>query len=81
MPVVRLPALEVLPGETSVSLELYAARLGAVRAVGDLDSTGGEGKSAVLLCPVQALMQGVPEPGRVADLLRRGEAWGHARSV
>ena len=75
VPVVRLPALEVLPGETSVSLELYAARLGAVRAVGDLvgvgAGAGGRDKSAVLLCPVQALMQGVPEPGRVADLLRR----------
>jgi len=67
----RLPALEFLPGETSVSLELFAERLGIVRRV-----LGGA-MPEVLLAPIQSLMQAVPEPKRLDQLvltLRAGEA-------
>jgi len=70
---IRLPALEVLPGETGVSLDLFAERLAVVR-----ECLAGEGVRAgrVVLCPVQALMQAVPLPSRMAALARtmaRGE--------
>lgn len=65
----RFPALEVLPGETRASLELFAERAAVQRAVieGHLPR--------VLVCPVQALMQAVPAPSRLDALtlrLRRG---------
>ncbi len=60
----RVPALEVLPGETNVSLELFAERLGVVRRVSTGDVPG------VLVCPIQALMQLVPGPGAIAGLVR-----------
>jgi transcription-repair coupling factor (superfamily II helicase) len=50
------PALEVMPGETNVSLELLADRLDIVRSLADADQPG------VLVAPIQALMQAVP-PG------------------
>ena len=51
---VRFPALEVLPGESSVSLELFAERVGVVRRL-------AAGKPPrVLVCPIQSLMQPVP---------------------
>ena len=54
---VRFGALEVLPGESSVSLELLAERLTVVGRV-------VEGKlPGLIAAPVQALMQAVPEPG------------------
>ena len=54
----RFGALEVLPGESGVSLELLAERLAVVGKLveGDFLETG------VLVAPVQALMQSVPEP-------------------
>lgn len=67
----RFPALEFLPGETSVSLELFAERLSIVRQV--MKGTMPE----VLICPVQALMQAVPDPARLDDLIttiRAGES-------
>lgn len=70
----RFPALELLPGESSVSLELFAERLAVVRSL----LAGLEGPR-VLVCPVQALMQGVPAPGRLDSLaltLRPGDARG-----
>ena len=56
----RFGALEVLPGESSVSLELLAERLAVVRAIDEevLFRT----QPAVIVAPVQALMQPVPEP-------------------
>jgi len=72
---VRFPALEVLPGETNVSLDCVGERLHSVRAaVG-----GGFNDPGVLLCPVQALMQPVPAPERLDDLslrLARGDTRG-----
>jgi transcription-repair coupling factor (superfamily II helicase) len=66
----RFPALEFLPGETSVSLELFAERLSIVRRLASANLP------SVLLCPVQALMQAVPDPARLDSLiitLRPGE--------
>ena len=59
----RFPALEMLPGESAVSLDLFAERLGVVRAV--LSGSMPE----VLVCPIQSLMQAVPEPARLAQLV------------
>lgn len=60
----RFGALEVLPGETSVSLELLAERLGVVSSLKDLGSDHGP---HIIVAPVQALMQAVPLPDAMAD--------------
>lgn len=70
----RFGALEVLPGETAVNLELLAERIAVVghAAAGDY-----QGRPGVLVAPVQALMQGVPAPDtldRFTLTLRPGEA-------
>lgn len=65
IPALRLPALEALPGESGVSLDLFAERLGVVR-----DVLGLEQKPAVVIAPIQALMQGVPAPSRLESLVR-----------
>lgn len=60
----RLPALEVLPGETGVSLELLGQRLHVVRQLlGPQGQAPGETGSAasVWVAPIQALMQAVPQ--------------------
>ncbi|MFZ9881431.1 MAG: hypothetical protein ACO3QC_08530, partial [Phycisphaerales bacterium] len=58
------PALEVLPGESSPSAELTVARLGVVRKL-------AEGRPpAAIVAPIAALMQSVPEPARLAGLVR-----------
>ncbi len=53
----RFGALEVLPGESNVSLELLAERLAVVGRLVEGDVPD------VIVAPVQALMQAVPEPG------------------
>ncbi|MCC6321992.1 MAG: transcription-repair coupling factor [Phycisphaerales bacterium] len=66
----RLPALEVLPGESAVSMDLFAERLAVIRRL----AAGGWG--GVLVSPIQALMQPAPGPDRIAALamtLRTGE--------
>ncbi len=63
----RLPALEVLPGETGVALDLFAERLAVVRQVME-DPQGTRGR--VVACPIQALMQSVPTLARMESLLR-----------
>ena len=83
---VRFPALEVLPGETHASLDLFAERLTVLRRVTQglaKDVAGGEmsdvgcrmseeasrdSSPAVLVCPIQALMQRVPSPQRLPEL-------------
>ncbi len=69
----RLPALEVLPGESGPNLELVAERLGVVAAV----TAGVRGEAPeVWVAPVQAVMQEVPSPdtlGRLALDLREGQ--------
>jgi transcription-repair coupling factor (superfamily II helicase) len=72
-PAVRLAGLEVLPGETNVSVELFAERLAAVRAM--LAMAEMPGPAPVIICSIQALMQAVPAPGTLDQLsivLQRG---------
>jgi len=67
----RFGALEVLPGESGLNLELLAERLGVVGRVAE-DAMPG-----VLVAPIQALMQAVPEPdaiGQFAINLAEGES-------
>jgi len=57
----RFGALEVLPGESGLNLELLAERLGVVGRV-------AEGRMPnVLVAPVQALMQAAPEPSTIGQ--------------
>lgn len=58
------PALEVLPGESAISLELLSQRLSIVRTL-----RSGEGPD-VLVAPIPALMQGVPTEERLDSILR-----------
>jgi len=70
---VRFPALEMLPGESNVSIDLFGERLGVMRRV-----MGGTG-TGVIVCPIQALMQGVPRPETLDQLtktLRIGDDFG-----
>ena len=64
--VLRLPALEALPGETNVSLDLFAERGAVVTRACSFDPSS----PGVFVCPVQALMQGVPTPERLAGVWR-----------
>jgi transcription-repair coupling factor (superfamily II helicase) len=69
----RMPALEVLPGETGVSLELFAERLAVVRGLVEKAARqpGIEASSGrVVVCPIQSLMQPVPG-ARSLDALAR----------
>ncbi len=59
----RFGALEVLPGESSVSMELLAERLGVVQTLATHKRWQG-----VLVAPIQALMQSVPRPDAVAEM-------------
>ncbi len=71
----RFPALEVLPGETQASIDLFAERLAVLRTLADAPPE-------VLVAPVQALMQPVPAPDALATLsttLRRGQRVEFAR--
>jgi transcription-repair coupling factor (superfamily II helicase) len=57
----RFGALEVLPGESGLNLELLAERLGVVGRL-------AQGQAPdVLVAPVQALMQAVPEPEAIGQ--------------
>mgnify|MGYP000602936321 CR=1 FL=1 len=65
----RFPALEVLPGESQASLDLFAERLGLLRALPD-------SPPQALVAPIQALMQPVPVPAALSTLsttLRRAQ--------
>jgi len=73
--VLRFPALEILPGETSVNLDLFAQRIAAVRRVLALRDEKSPA-APVIIAPIQALMQSVPDPaslGLLSLTLRRGE--------
>lgn len=67
----RFGALEVLPGESGVNLELLAERLDVVRDVAlsrgrhpEAGRSDAKGRS-VIVAPIQALMQAVPKPETV----------------
>ena len=62
------PALELTPGETDVSAELFAARSMMLRQI-----VGGA-YPPVLIAPIAALMQPVPSPERLHGLVRLIEA-------
>lgn len=66
--VLRLPALEVMPGESAASSELFAERLGCVEKTLALAETGAP--PTVVVCPIQGIMQLVPAPARLPSLLR-----------
>jgi len=57
-----LAALEVLPGESAVSLELFARRLALIRQIHEAQLP------QAIIAPVQSLMQGVPRPERLTEL-------------
>ncbi|HHH28802.1 MAG TPA: DEAD/DEAH box helicase, partial [Polyangiaceae bacterium] len=63
--VLRLPALEILPGETDVAIDLFAQRLAVVRRLASMRD-----ETPVIVCPIQALMQGVPPPDAIGRLVR-----------
>ncbi|MCC6581707.1 MAG: transcription-repair coupling factor [Phycisphaeraceae bacterium] len=65
LPTSRFGALEVLPGETTVSLELLSERLSLV---GRLAGSSTLKDAHLIVAPIQALMQGVPEPDALGDL-------------
>ncbi len=68
----RLCALELSPGESSVSLDLLAERFSLLRRIAE----GGVGEACVLVCPIHALMQRSARPEDLAALtkpLRTGE--------
>ena len=71
--VVRFPALDVLPGETAVRPDLLADRMMVVRSL--LDDSSSEPR--VIVSPVHALMQALPEDGDIeasCRVLRPGDA-------
>jgi transcription-repair coupling factor (superfamily II helicase) len=78
----RFPALETLPGETAISLDALAERLGVMRVLtqwaGTADGArGADGGAGVLVAPIPALMQAVPTLASLCTVLRtltRGEA-------
>ncbi|MEM6392954.1 MAG: transcription-repair coupling factor [Planctomycetota bacterium] len=61
----RFGALEVLPGESSINLELLAERLAVVERLGPTHQN--RSCPDVIVAPVQALMQRVPGPKSVAE--------------
>ena len=76
----RFGALEVLPGESAVSLELLAERLAVVEHIGRREAQAApqirNPKSEIpnlslppllLVAPIQGLMQSVPEPGTLSE--------------
>ncbi len=63
---IRLPALEVMPGESGVSLELLVERLNVTTAL----TRGSMPRPAVLVAPIQGLMQLAPSPESYAALVR-----------
>ncbi len=74
-PALRLPALEVLPGESAVSVEQLAERLAVVRAALALaPEPAMDRPGTVVVCPIQALMQLVPPLARLDALTRSLES-------
>ncbi|MCI0676194.1 MAG: hypothetical protein L0Y42_10530, partial [Phycisphaerales bacterium] len=71
----KFPAMELAPGESSISLDLLAERLTLVRQLEDASSIQSKipnPKSQIdfIVAPIQALMQAVPRADRLQQLLR-----------
>ena len=64
----RFGALEVLPGESSVALDLLAERLGIVQALTSHHTPHPASHAPILTASIQALMQSVPLPEALPDL-------------
>lgn len=64
---IHFPAMELLPGESSARLDLFAERLDAQQALLALRESG---EAPVIVCAIQALMQGMPHPSRMASCVR-----------
>jgi len=60
---VRFPALQILPGETGISDDLFAERLSVARKL-----TAPHEGPRVIVCPIAALMQGVTARDRLDQL-------------
>ena len=56
---IHLPALQTLPGESAVSVDLLALRLGAVQQLGDR-AAGKVSGPVVVIASISAVMQAVP---------------------
>ena len=70
----RFGAMEALAGDGGANLDLVAERLDVVKRLAE---GAFNDRAAVLVAPIQALMQAVPEPdtlGELALTLRAGEA-------
>ncbi len=66
---VGFPALEALAGESTASLELVAARLGLAKRI-LLAAAGKASVPRVIVAPIAALMQRVPDAARLDQVLR-----------
>jgi transcription-repair coupling factor (superfamily II helicase) len=66
----RFPAMELAPGESSVSLDLLAERLTLVRRLIDASNQSTIDAPSVIIAPIQALMQAVPRADRLHQMLR-----------
>jgi transcription-repair coupling factor (superfamily II helicase) len=60
----KFPAIEYAPGESGVNVELLAERLALVQRLMDGDAP------AVVIAPIQSLMQHVPRPETMRQVLR-----------
>ncbi len=63
----RFGALEILPGETTVNLELLAERLHVVKQL--IDNPSFVRFPGVLVCPIQAIMQPIPRPQSIGSFM------------
>ena len=62
----RVPPMETAPGAGGVGAEQFAERASLVR---ELTADPGANRPSVLVCPIAALMQRVPNPARLQSLL------------
>ncbi|MDX2146566.1 MAG: transcription-repair coupling factor [Planctomycetota bacterium] len=78
-PVLRLPALESLPGESGIAMDLVAERLRCVHEALLLNAPSAApppntpndiGQEPVIVCSIHALMQSVPTPGKLGAFSR-----------
>ena len=65
--VIRLPALETLPGDSSIGLDLFAERLSALRRIEHPQHTD---VPRVIIAPIHALMQAAPKDEDTTKLVR-----------
>jgi len=77
IPCRRLAAMEALPGETGINLDLLAQRLGVIKWLTQTKEQPHSSGPSVLVAPIQSLMQSVPGPNAIDGFsmtVRSGEA-------